>query len=186
MSIGILWRVIDSLNVVILVGDAGTGKTNIVYCFTRDKIPNNIMPTIAVEFSSKLVTLDNRETVKTQIWDTAGQETYRSLTMRYSSSHPGTAPSIQLLPKNARSHHRLWRRQAHQLRARSLLAAECTGEGRSQRSGLSSRAQNRPVTERSSLSIGRRVRNERAHSLRLKFNQRSFFNLPGFQEAHQP
>jgi len=41
------------------------------------------MPTIAVEFSSKLVTLNNGQVVKTQIWDTAGQESYRSLTMRY-------------------------------------------------------------------------------------------------------
>jgi len=40
------------------------------------------MPTVAVEFSSKLVTLDNQQVVKTQIWDTAGQESYRSLTMR--------------------------------------------------------------------------------------------------------
>jgi GTPase SAR1 family protein len=39
------------------------------------------MPTIAVEFSSKLVTINN-QVFKTQIWDTAGQETYRSLTMR--------------------------------------------------------------------------------------------------------
>ena len=31
------------------------------------------MPTIAVEFSSKLVTLDNGEVSKIQIWDTAGQ-----------------------------------------------------------------------------------------------------------------
>jgi small GTP-binding protein len=64
------------------VGDAGTGKTNIVYSFTREKVPNNIMPTIAVEFASKLITLDNGEVSRVQIWDTAGQETYRSLTMR--------------------------------------------------------------------------------------------------------
>ena len=41
------------------------------------------MPTIAVEFASKLVTLENGELAKVQVWDTAGQETYRSLTMRF-------------------------------------------------------------------------------------------------------
>ena len=56
-----------------LVGDAGTGKTNIAYSFTREKVPNNIMPTIAVEFSSKLVNLDGGEVAKVQVWDTAGQ-----------------------------------------------------------------------------------------------------------------
>ena len=56
-----------------LVGDAGTGKTNIAYSFTREKVPNNIMPTIAVEFSSKLVNLEHGEVAKVQVWDTAGQ-----------------------------------------------------------------------------------------------------------------
>lgn len=69
--------------IVILVGDAATGKTNIIYTYTRDKPPNNIMPTIAVEFSSKVVNLDSTHQARVQIWDTAGQEVYRSLTMKY-------------------------------------------------------------------------------------------------------
>lgn len=48
------------------------------------------MPTIAVEFASKLVTLDNGEYTKVQIWDTAGQEAYRSLTMRYHCNDTAT------------------------------------------------------------------------------------------------
>lgn len=55
-----------------MVGDAGTGKTNIVYCYTKEKVPNNIMPTVAVEFAPKLTIIDNHK-VKIQIWDTAGQ-----------------------------------------------------------------------------------------------------------------
>jgi small GTP-binding protein len=65
------------------VGDTGTGKSNIVYCYTKGKAPNNIMPTVAVEFTSKVIKFDNRPSIKAQIWDTAGQENYRSLTMKY-------------------------------------------------------------------------------------------------------
>lgn len=33
---------------VILIGDANTGKTHILYCFSKEKVPTNIMPTIAL------------------------------------------------------------------------------------------------------------------------------------------
>jgi GTPase SAR1 family protein len=64
------------------VGDASTGKTHIAYTFVRDKPPTNIMPTVAVEFSAKSLILDNGRKVRVQTWDTAGQEAYRSITMK--------------------------------------------------------------------------------------------------------
>lgn len=45
------------------------------------------MPTVAVEFSSKALQLDHGRKVRVQTWDTAGQETYRAITMKYASSH---------------------------------------------------------------------------------------------------
>lgn len=69
-------------DLVLLVGDAGTGKTHILYCFSKEKVPANIMPTIALEYTSKIVTLDNQRVVRAQIWDTSGQEQYRALTMK--------------------------------------------------------------------------------------------------------
>ena len=43
---------------VILIGDANTGKTHILYSFSKEKVPTNIMPTIALEYTSKIVQLD--------------------------------------------------------------------------------------------------------------------------------
>jgi GTPase SAR1 family protein len=40
------------------------------------------MPTVALEYTSKIVELQDRRFVRTQIWDTAGQEQYRALTMK--------------------------------------------------------------------------------------------------------
>jgi Ras-related protein Rab-11B len=37
------------------------------------------MPTLSVEFCTKIITLKNGISVKAQLWDTAGQERYRSM-----------------------------------------------------------------------------------------------------------
>lgn len=67
-----------------MIGDAGTGKTHLIYCYTKEKVPSNvIVPTVGAEFASKLVNIDNKTTLKAQIWDTTGQEAYRAVTMRY-------------------------------------------------------------------------------------------------------
>lgn len=33
---------------VIVVGDASVGKTNIIHCYSKGKVPNNTMPTVGV------------------------------------------------------------------------------------------------------------------------------------------
>ena len=58
---------------VIVIGDAGVGKTNFVYTFDKGRKPLNINPTIGVEFTSKIVRLSDGRKTKAQIWDTAGQ-----------------------------------------------------------------------------------------------------------------
>lgn len=41
------------------------------------------MPTIALEYTSKIIQIDNNKNIRAQIWDTSGQEQYRALTMKY-------------------------------------------------------------------------------------------------------
>ncbi len=42
---------------VIVVGDASVGKTNIIHCYSKGKVANNTMPTVGVEYTSKIVPL---------------------------------------------------------------------------------------------------------------------------------
>ena len=63
------------------MGDAGVGKTHLINKYTKGTVSRNPVPTIGVEFATKTITLQNGEKVKAQIWDTAGQEQYRSITM---------------------------------------------------------------------------------------------------------
>lgn len=70
----------DFLYKIVLVGDAGVGKTHILSRYTKGTLPKTPQATIGVEFATRTVTLATGGTVKAQIWDTAGQEKYRSIT----------------------------------------------------------------------------------------------------------
>ncbi|KAK0417435.1 hypothetical protein QR680_013008 [Steinernema hermaphroditum] len=67
---------------VVLVGNAGVGKTCLVRKFTQGIFPPGQSATIGVDFMIKtLKVLDDK--IKLQIWDTAGQERFRSITQSY-------------------------------------------------------------------------------------------------------
>ncbi|KAH7914046.1 ras family-domain-containing protein [Hygrophoropsis aurantiaca] len=70
----------DYLFKVIMMGDSGVGKSNLVTRFTRDEFHADSRATIGVEFASRLVKMPDGKTVKIQIWDTAGQERYKAIT----------------------------------------------------------------------------------------------------------
>ncbi|KAL3880689.1 hypothetical protein ACJMK2_032909 [Sinanodonta woodiana] len=67
---------------IVLIGDAGVGKTCLVRRFTQGLFPPGQAATIGVDFMIKTVEIDG-ERVKLQIWDTAGQEKFRSITQSY-------------------------------------------------------------------------------------------------------
>ena len=67
---------------VVLIGDAGVGKSSILYNITNNQFFHNYNMTIGVEYNSKIVTKDAKY-IKLQIWDTAGQEIFRSITKSY-------------------------------------------------------------------------------------------------------
>lgn len=67
---------------VVLIGDSGVGKSNILGRFTRNEFNIESKSTIGVEFATRTVTVDGK-TIKAQIWDTAGQERYRAITSAY-------------------------------------------------------------------------------------------------------
>ena len=67
---------------VVLVGNAGVGKTCLVRRFTQGMFPPGQGATIGVDFMIKTVEVEG-EKIKLQIWDTAGQERFRSITQSY-------------------------------------------------------------------------------------------------------
>jgi len=72
----------DFLFKVVLIGDSGVGKSNLLSRFTRNEFCLESKSTIGVEFATRTIQVDGK-TIKAQIWDTAGQERYRAITSAY-------------------------------------------------------------------------------------------------------
>ncbi|XP_016137003.1 ras-related protein Rab-11A-like [Sinocyclocheilus grahami] len=72
----------DYLFKVVLIGDSGVGKSNLLSRFTRNEFNLESKSTIGVEFATRSIHVEGK-TVKAQIWDTAGQERYRAITSAY-------------------------------------------------------------------------------------------------------
>lgn len=72
----------DYLFKVVLIGDSGVGKSNLLSRFTRNEFSLESKSTIGVEFATRSISVDGKM-IKAQIWDTAGQERYRAITSAY-------------------------------------------------------------------------------------------------------
>jgi Ras-related protein Rab-11A len=68
----------DDLYKVVIIGDSGVGKSNLMTRYTQNEFSADTPSTIGVEFMTKSVKVDARD-VKVQIWDTAGQERFRAI-----------------------------------------------------------------------------------------------------------
>lgn len=58
------------INLVILVGESSVGKTSLLSKYVRGIFPSISMPTIALEFCTKLIQMKDGTNIKVQIWDT--------------------------------------------------------------------------------------------------------------------
>ena len=67
---------------LVIIGDSGVGKTNLVQRFINDTFTKDTKATVGVEFMTKNY-LINDKICKIEIWDTAGQERYKSIAAAY-------------------------------------------------------------------------------------------------------
>ena len=63
---------------IIVIGDSGVGKSCLSTKATRNKFETDHCPTVGFEFFTFNIKIENK-VIKLQIWDTCGQELYRSL-----------------------------------------------------------------------------------------------------------
>ncbi|KAL6199059.1 hypothetical protein ACLB2K_028846 [Fragaria x ananassa] len=75
----------DYLFKVVLIGDSGVGKSNLLSRFTKNEFNLESKSTIGVEFATRTLNVDSK-VIKAQIWDTAGQE--RVLDLGWKSRDP--------------------------------------------------------------------------------------------------
>jgi len=65
---------------VVLIGESGVGKTSIISRYMTNTFSSVLGSTPGANFTTKTVFLEEEnQSIKYEIWDTAGQEKYRSL-----------------------------------------------------------------------------------------------------------
>ena len=68
---------------ILLLGDSSVGKTCFLMRYTDNTFQEIHMSTIGLDYKLKNIQLDDGKMVKIQIWDTAGQDRFRSITKNY-------------------------------------------------------------------------------------------------------
>ncbi len=67
---------------IVIVGRSSVGKSCLLVRFTDDRFTEDYLTTIGVDFKFRSLKLNN-ESFKLQIWDTAGQEKYQTITKTF-------------------------------------------------------------------------------------------------------
>ena len=68
---------------IILVGDVSVGKTSVLERYINNNFKDDYTCTIQAEQKTKIINEDSNTSIRMDIWDTAGQEKFRSLTRQY-------------------------------------------------------------------------------------------------------
>jgi Ras-related protein Rab-1A len=72
----------DYLSKILVIGNAGAGKSCLISRYVDKEYTDNYLNTIGVDFKTKILLINDKK-IKINIWDTAGQEKFRSLVTSY-------------------------------------------------------------------------------------------------------
>ena len=75
---------------IVVAGNSGVGKTNLVARYTEDQFDESYKTTIGLDFKFKETTVGG-EACRIQIWDTAGQEKMKAVAASYYKNSNGIA-----------------------------------------------------------------------------------------------
>mmetsp|Transcript_5706 Transcript_5706/g.11620 ORF Transcript_5706/g.11620 Transcript_5706/m.11620 type:complete len:205 (-) Transcript_5706:160-774(-) len=97
----------------IIIGDTGVGKSCLLLQFTDKRFQPVHDLTIGVEFGARLINIDQHQ-IKLQIWDTAGQESFRSITRSYYRDAAGALLVYDVTRRESFNHLSRWLEEARQ------------------------------------------------------------------------
>ena len=93
---------------ILLLGDSSVGKTCFLMRYTDNTFQEIHMSTIGLDYKLKNVQLDDGKLVKIQIWDTAGQDRFRSITKNYYKGAHGIILIYDITNKKSFENVRTW------------------------------------------------------------------------------
>lgn len=97
----------DHLFKLLLIGDSGVGKSNMLLRFADDVYREDSSATIGVDFKICSLRIQGKS-VKMQIWDTAGQERFRTITSSYYRNSHGIMVVYDVTDRSSFEHVRGW------------------------------------------------------------------------------
>ncbi|CAG9320154.1 unnamed protein product [Blepharisma stoltei] len=98
---------------MIIIGDTGVGKSCLLLQFTDQKFRNDHDLTIGVEFGSRTIHLGEKD-IKLQVWDTAGSESFRSITRSYYRGAAGALLVYDITRRDSFQHLDFWLRDTRE------------------------------------------------------------------------
>ena len=73
----------DLVYKILLLGDSEVGKSCFLMRYADNVFVDNCITTIGLDYKLKYVQLDSGQVIKVQLWDTAGQDRYRTIAKNY-------------------------------------------------------------------------------------------------------
>lgn len=131
----------DVLVKLLLLGDGGVGKTSLMLRFSEDKFSASLLSTAGVDYKTQHLDIDGRK-VKLQLWDTAGQARFHTITQSYYKSAHGIVLVYDAADSSEASFHnvRYWmeniQKHANVHAQRVLIGNKCDVKGKKVRQHL--------------------------------------------------
>ena len=83
-----------------MIGSSFTGKTSLIFRFVNDTFNTNYMNTVGVDLKSATLQIKNTM-ARLNIWDTTGQEKFKSLTKSYFRNCQGAVAVFDLTKRES-------------------------------------------------------------------------------------
>ncbi len=93
---------------IILVGDVSVGKTSVIERYINNNFKDDYTCTIQAEQKTKIINEDSNTSIRMDIWDTAGQEKFRSLTRQYYRDSQGAIIVFDITKKRTFDNLQTW------------------------------------------------------------------------------
>lgn len=106
-------RYFDITVKLIIVGDISVGKTSLLNSFKDEEDPTNTIATIGTEYYSFIQEFKQKN-LKVNIWDTSGQERYRSITTQYFKGANGVVLVYDVTKRESFVNMQKWMDEIHQ------------------------------------------------------------------------